>query len=154
MTTAVGPVVIGSSSRGDTKPFFHSQTELSFKSEQGSDAIWVLKIAATHPEPFRARAGNIVFKAARTERPHSPAQLVVMWDKTDGVGVTKVQNLKSCRYDFCSDPFNTTTSHITISVLLWISKEHFTGCTFIHIEHVVFDVMIPSSYCYSIVMTF
>lgn len=118
MTTAVGPVVIGRSSRGDTKPFFHSQTELSFKSKQGSNAIWELKIAVTHPEPFRAHTGNIVFKAARSERPHSPAQLVVMWDKTDGVGAPKVQNLKSCRCDFCSDPFNATISHISRSVLL------------------------------------
>lgn len=70
LTTVVGPLVIGRSSRGDIKPFFYPQTELSVKLEQGSTAIWVLKIACPHLRPFRGHSGNIMFKSATELRGH------------------------------------------------------------------------------------
>lgn len=48
LTTTVGPLVIGTSSRGNIKSFFHPQTELSIKLEQGSTAICALKIDCRH----------------------------------------------------------------------------------------------------------
>lgn len=65
LTTAVGPLVIGRSSRGNVKPFFHPQTELSVRLEEGSAAIWRLKIACPHPGPFTGHTGNTVFREPR-----------------------------------------------------------------------------------------
>lgn len=91
LTTAVGPLVIGTSSRGNVKPFFHPQTELSVKSEEGSAAIRRLKIACPHLGPSAGSLGTQCFR----ERPRSPAQSAVMWDEAAGPVAPGEESLKA-----------------------------------------------------------
>lgn len=63
-SSSAGPLVIGRSSRGNTKPFSRRQTELSVNLQWDNTAIQALKIAAPHLWPFEGHAVSRMVRAA------------------------------------------------------------------------------------------